>query len=475
MREFLAQISISIFIVWLPLETGCIHYTARPLNPPGIEDQYRTRSLKSPELAAFVRLQPDKASINWPPAVLDLDSLILVAYFYQPDLDVARARAAVAEAAVITAHQRVNPSISGDAGYSKNPESALTYAGTPTFTIETAGKRGYRTMQAEKLADGARLSFVEAGWQVRSRVRSAALAYLFAQRRLDGLRTESGVREDLVEIFEKRRAAGEGATPDLDIVRADLSATQVTMRLAEGEVAQSLSSLETACGLPPSSLTGITITLSALEAPPSEQELPIRKIQRAGLLHRADVRRTLTEYAAADALLRLEIANQYPNITLSPSYAFQEGFADYTLGIGLSALPILHRHQGPIAEAEAQRRQVETQFRALQSRAIGQMEEALRQYRGALAEWKEASDKFLHVQQDREAAARTALAAGEGDRLAVDVARLLTITAGRTRLDALQRAQTALGALEDSMQHPFDGKEDLQGPSLSSTRVEAKR
>jgi len=249
----------------------------------------------------------------------------------------------------------------------------------------------------------------------------------------------------------------------------------VTMRLAEGEVAQSLSSLETAGALPPSSLTGITITLSALEAPPSEQELPIRKIQRAGLLHRADVRRTLTEYAAADALLRLEIANQYPNITLSPSYAFQEGFADYTLGIGLNALPILHRHEGPIAEAEAQRRQVETQFRALQSRAIGQMEEALRQYRAALAEWKEADDKFLHVQQDREAAARAAMAAGQGDRLAVDVARLLTIAAGRTRLDALQRAQTALGALEDSMQHSFDGKEDLQGPSLSSPRVEAKR
>jgi outer membrane protein, heavy metal efflux system len=468
-------VSIYALTCWLPFETGCVHYSARPLNPPVIEDQYRNRSLYNPELASFVRSKPTKGSTNWPPAVLDLDSLTLVAYFYQPDLDVARARASAAEAAVITARQRVNPSFSGDAGYSRNPASAITYAAVPTFTIETAGKRAYRTLQAEKLAEAARLSFVEAGWQVRNRVRAATLAYLFAQWRLDLLHSESSVREDLVEILEKRRAAGEAATPDLDIVRADVSATQVTMRQAEGEAALSLSSLESACGLPPSSLNEIAIAFPALDTPPSEQELPIRTIQRAGLLHRADIRRTLTEYAAADALLRLEIANQYPNITLSPSYAFQEGFAAYTLGVGLSALPILHRQQGPIAEAEAQRRHVETQFNALQSHAIGLMEEALRQYRAALSEWREAEDKLVHVQQDREAAALAAMRAGEGDRFEVDVARLLTIAAGRTRLDALQRAQTALGALEDSMQHSLDRKGELPEPTLTSPRIEAKR
>jgi outer membrane protein, heavy metal efflux system len=214
-RERLARISISVCIFWLPPETGCVHYIAGPLNPPVIEDQYRIRSLNNPELAAFVHLQPNKGSTNWPPAVLDLDSLTLVAYFYQPDLDVARARAAAAEAAVITARQRVNPSVSGDAGYSKNPESVITYAATPTFTIETAGKRGYRTLQAEKLAEAARLSFVEAGWQVRNRVRAAVLVHLFAQRRLDLLRNESGVREDLGEIFEKRRAAASSCDSDI--------------------------------------------------------------------------------------------------------------------------------------------------------------------------------------------------------------------------------------------------------------------
>jgi outer membrane protein TolC len=456
------------------LQTGCIHYRARPLSPPHIEDQYRARTLDNPALAAFVGTQTGQSPTTWPPPLADLDTLTLIAYFYQPDLDVARAKFVAAEAALITARQRVNPSISGDAGYSKNPESAVTYAAAAAFTIETAGKRGYRIMQAEQVAEAARLSFVEAGWQVRSRVRAALIASLFTQRRLDLLRSDSSVRTDIVEIFEKRRAAGEAATPELDVVRADLTATEVALRQSEGEIAQTLSALETSAGLPPSALAHTTITFARLEKPIEEQSLALKQVQRAGLLHRADVRRTLAEYAAADARLRLEIANQYPNIQLSPSYAFQEGFADYTLGIGLSALPILHRQRGPIAEADAQRRQVETQFRALQSRAIGEMEQALRQYRAAVAEWHEAEDKFLHIQQDREAAARSALTTGEGDRLAVDIARLLTIAANRSRLDALQRAQTALGALEDSMQHSLDGGLDLKEPTLTSPHVEVR-
>ena len=458
----------------LVFQSSCIHYSARPLSAPAVENQYRARTLTSPDLAAFMRSQPGSSVTTWPPDSLDLDTLTRIAYFYQPDLDVARAKFAAAEATVMTARQRVNPSVSGDAGYSRNPESAITYAVAPTFTIETAGKRGYRILQAERTAEAARLSFVETAWQTRSQVRAALLAYLFAQRRFDLLREELTVREDVVEIFEKRLAAGEASTPDLNVVRAELSENQLTLRREEGEISQSLSALETSAGLPPSSLAGVKVTLATMEQPPSEEALTMKRVQRAGLLNRADIRRTLAEYAAADALLRLEIANQYPNIELSPTYAFQEGFADYTLGIGLNALPILHRQRGPIAEADAQRKQIESEFLALQSHAIGEMEQALRQYRAMLKEWHESEEYLLRVQHDREAAARIALEAGEGDRLAFDVARLLTVAARKSRLEALQHAQTTLGALEDSMQHPLIGGTELPEPAIRSPRGEVK-
>ena len=72
---------------------------------------------------------------------------------------------------------------------------------------------------------------------------------------------------------------------------------------------------------------------------PAPDSLALNRVERAGLLHRADVRRTLAEYEAADARYRLELANQYPNITLTPSYTFQEGFPAYVLGAAVECCP----------------------------------------------------------------------------------------------------------------------------------------
>ncbi len=410
----------------------------------------------------------------WPPRSLDLNSLTLIAYYYNADIEVARARVNAVSAAGITARQKINPSLSGNAGYSGNPESAVTYGAVPSFTIETAGKRGYRSLQSQKLAEAALLELSEAGWSVRSRVRAALVSYLFARHRLDLLRKELAIRAEAVEIFEKRFAVGEVGRPELDLVQAERIATEVAIEVATGDASQTLTALATAVGVPVNVLQTARIEMSRLETPPREEDLPMKKVQRAGMLHRPDVRRTLAQYAAADAFLRLEVANQYPNIQLSPSYAFQEGFVDYTLGIGLSALPIFHRNQGLIAEAEAQRKQVEFQFLALQSRVIGEMDQALGQYRSALREWAKAEGSFLKIQREREAEARAAKNAGEGDRLGVVAAQVLTIAAERSRLDALQRAQTAFGALEDAVQNSLEQDGSVAAPSLASPRVEVR-
>lgn len=447
------------FLASLLLQAACIHYQAHPLDPVEAQKQYQDRTLATPTLSQFVRQETRKEDLSWPPKSLDLTTLTLVAYFFHPDLDVARTRVEAADAAVVTARQRINPSASGDGGYSKNPESAATYAGSPTFTIETAGKRGYRILQAEKLAESARLDFTQTAWSLRSRVRSALVSFIFAQRRVDLLNAELQSRSGAVEIFSKRLAVGDNSKPELDVVRAERAATEVSLRAAEGEASNSLAVLASAVGVPASTLENIPIKDSSFEHPPTEHDLPLLTVQRAGLLNRADVRSTLSEYAAADASLRLAIAKQYPDIQLSPAYAFQEGFADYTLGIGLSMLPILHHNQGPIAEAEAQRKQVEARFRSIQAQAIGQMEQALRSYRGALNEWSTANERFLRVQVARESAARAQMTAGQGDRLNLNVAHLLTVTAQQTSVDALQRAETVLGSLEDAVQHPLDGTE----------------
>jgi outer membrane protein TolC len=286
------------------------------------------------------------------------------------------------------------------------------------------------------------------------------------------LQQERAVRAAVEEIFAKRFASGEIAQPDFDAIRADRIAIDVALKQADGDVSQALVTLAITVGLPAAALNPEAIDIASLDPPPREAALPLLKIQKAGLLHRTDVQRMLAEYAAADAALHLEVANQYPNIQLSPSYAFQEGFADYTLGIGLSALPIFHHNQGPIAEAEAQRALVEAKFKLVQTQAIGQMEGALRRYRSAFAEWRNAEEAFVAVQRDRAVSVERAFQVGEADRLEFENAQLLLLAATRTRQDALLRVQTSLGALQDSVQQPLEDNLALPPVPLSNPRSE---
>ena len=453
MRQGLA---VGAILVCALVESNCVRYNAHPINPQILESQFRSRSLADAGLDQYVRQQSGDPALTWPPVALDLRTLIYVAFYFSPEIGVARAQVKSAEAAVLSARQRINPSLAAEGGYNKTPESTATYGASATFTIETAGKRGYRILQAERLAEAARIAFYESAWRVRSDVRSAFAAHYFATRRLELLRSEDSLQIETVNILEKRLALGDASHPDVSAARAQQAETDVNLRVSEGEVPQTLAALATAVGLPVKALENARFQTAFLEHPPLPESLPLLRVQQAGLLHRPDIRRMLAEYGAADARLRLEIANQYPNVSLTPAYSLQEGFAAYTLGSAIDSLPIFHHNQGPIAEAEAVRAEIRARFVALQAGAIGDTESAIRQYRAAVQQWKEARDHLQVVQHQRESAVLAAFREGEADRLDLALARSFTLAADQTRMDALLRVQNALAALEGAVQAPLE-------------------
>jgi cobalt-zinc-cadmium efflux system outer membrane protein len=189
------------------------------------------------------------------------------------------------------------------------------------------------------------------------------------------------------------------------------------------------------------------------------------------MLAQRDIRRALSDYGAADAVLRLEIARQYPDVQLTPSYSFEEGFARYVLNAALQPLSGSHRSKALIAQAEAEREHVAAQFEALQAGAIGEMDRALEQYKAAYLAWQTAGARLVEIQTQRETAARRALEAGEGDRLGLAVVRLESITAARAQLDALARLATALAAVEDAMQQPLEAALEIgEAPAAAPRR-----
>ena len=217
--------------------TGCVKYRPRALDPPSLETQYRARSLTAPALVEYLH-QNGQAHGAWPPRSLDLRALALISYFYSPDLAVARAKLAAAEAAVAVAGLRPSSSVAVEGGYNPNPESNVLYGIFPSFTIETAGKRGLRILQAQRVTESARAGLVESGWLVRSRVRTSLFNYLVAERRKELLETEVAVRNEIAGIFDKRVSVGEAPRPELDIYRVALLNTRSSLDAAAGETAQ---------------------------------------------------------------------------------------------------------------------------------------------------------------------------------------------------------------------------------------------
>jgi len=448
---------------------GCARYHPRPLDAPQLERDYRSRSLAAEGVRAYVESNVTPKPSEWPPASLDLPLVTALAFYYNPELDVARARVETAEAAVVTAGGRLNPSLNTGGGYSNNPESALVFHFDMAFTLETAAKRALRILQAQKLAEAARTELAETAWRVRSHVRGALLAHLFAARRLSLLQGEVAVRAESLELLKKRLEVGEVSRPDVTAAEIETSTATVALRTAEGQVVETRAALAAAVGVPIDALGALPVRWQKVESLTALDRLPLEKVQEAGLVHRADVRRSLLAYAAAEAALRLEIARQYPDIDLNPGYSFDEAHHKIAFGPAF-AVPVFNRNKGPIAEAEARRQESAALFTALQAQAIAEMEASLARYRTALAEFDEA-DRLAQLQREREESVRRALAAGEEDRLALAGARAESAVAARVRLDVLERAQAAFGALEDAVQQPLTAGAALPAIPVKSPRA----
>ena len=136
------------------LIAGCVRFHQRPIVPATSLSALEARTLTDAELARF--LQANHAVPSWPPATWDLRSLTLVAFYYHPDLDIARSNWTAARAAIVTAGARQNPGLSVAPGYnSTTPVSEITpwiLTLDLDFTVVTAGKRGYQVAVARGLS-----------------------------------------------------------------------------------------------------------------------------------------------------------------------------------------------------------------------------------------------------------------------------------------------------------------------------------
>lgn len=449
----MAKTFLLLFLIGLLGACATQTYEEKPILPAHSAMQFQQRSLESVDLRDYMHAQGYPES-DFPIKTWGMQELTLAAFFFHPRLEVARAQWQASQASEITAGQKPNPSIATSAEHHSNTSGGIspwTLGFSFGIPFETGDKRAIRIQRASSLSEAARIEIGLVAWQIRSRLRTQLTELQGALQQTRLLEREMVLRDEIVQILQSRLEAGMASTIDLNNVRLQALKTQHALAMEQGQLPRRRALLAEAAGLPIQALEAVPLNTSPL-APAS---LSDEALQRAALINRLDIRAALARYAASEAKLKLEIAKQYPDFTLSPGYSFDQGDNRWSLGLSM-ILALLNNNEGPIAEARAQRELEARQFNELQIRVINTLDQSQIDYRAALVEIAKA-EQVLEARRKRALQTERQYEAGYVDRLEQVSARLETLVAEQGVLAAQLRAQHILGLLEDAMQRPLDG------------------
>ncbi len=450
---------------------GCVTYRPQPIHPAASAARFEARRLDDAGLRRFVEQASGRPVAAWPPAAIDFEQLTLAALYFSPALDVARAQLGAAEAAEVTAGARRNPALAFTPEWVGNPDRGVrpwVLSLVLDVPLRTAGRRAIQIAQARHFSEAARLRLGDEAWRVRSALRAGLVELWRAEAAAELLRREDGAARERLELVEARLAAGEVGEPEVELARRNRERVALTLGLAQQQRAAALVRVAGAIGVSTEALADQKIDFGFLDGLPAAGELGSQRVRSEALLNRPDVLAALADYAAAESALQLEVARQYPNVDLGPGYTYDKGSRQWALGVALP-LPLLNRNQGPIAEAEAHRREAAARFLAMQAAAIGAAEQAFAEYRTAV-DTVAVARGLLASADATLAAAERRFAAGESDRL-----RVLDAEVGRdgdalALLEARAGAQAALGRVEDAMRRPLAPAAPLPAESEAGPR-----
>jgi len=438
------------------LAAGCARFQPEPLSPAQKAEELEGRTLTNATLQSFLERNLQRELAGWPPTPWDFDMLTLAAFYYHPSLEVARAQWVVAQGGETTAGQQPNPVLNVTPGYNATTLTPSPWLplGWLDITVETAGKRRHRRARAAQLSEAARLNIATVAWQVRGRLRTALLDWDTTRQREALLRSQVALQEQIVHRLDQQVQAGAIAGSEAAVFRVALAKAQVDLLDIRRQHSEARSRVAEALGVPHRALDEVRLAFD----PPQDAavaELVSSEIRRRALQNRADILAGLVEYGAAQSALQIEIAKQYPDIHLQPGYQFDQGDSKWSLGLTIE-LPILHHNQGPIAEAQARRREAAARFNEVQSRVLADIERAV-QGLEITRENSSALTTLAQAQAQRRDAVAAQVAAGAAEPLELISARSEYVSAELALLDGRARLQQAMGALEDALQQPVFG------------------
>lgn len=436
------------------LVTACssrLPYTPDELEPQAAPAGFMGRTADDPTLADLVRASGYEG--QWPPEQWRLETLTLVGLYFNPGVDVARARALAAAAALTTASQRSPLSVELAAEHHSrevdgSPWSLGLAVGLP---IGTRDRREAQVMKASRLADAAELEIAASAWRVRSAVRDAVIDYNASSRRAQLAQQRLALHDELLQLLQRRVDTGMLSQRELGRERMASALAEAELAVERTSKADALGALAGALGLPLETVQSFRIADDPLDESVTVPDAATARSE--ALRNRLDIHVGLLEYGVADAELRLAVAEQYPVVVLTPGFLWDQGDNIWSLA---SAFVVPRSARAAVREAEARRDVSAKQFTALQIRAINEVERARDGMQVTRANVNAGAEVVRRAQGQLDRARRY-FDAGGGDRVELVTARLAAVQARQHLLDARTAWRRSIARFEDVMQRPLLG------------------
>ena len=471
-------------LIALAVVAGCIRYTPAPLpdaDPGRAVAAFHFRRLDDPGLGAFIAGVLGPASTGgWTE-----DRIALAALYFRGDLAVARAVVDEARADEMTAGAwppfSAEGSLSRTARPLENTESGWSGSISATLTLELGGKRGARVAAARAAAMAAALGVDATAWQLANEARAAELDAIAADSDATGTAAELAAVRTLAGLLRARYDEGQLALSEL--ARSETDVRAVTVAAADADQARTGARVALARALGVGFERADTLALRATNVSScavldslantggdraAEDSLTVRALRG-----RADVGVALAEYAAADAGVRLEVAKQYPDLTLGPGLLWDQGIPGWIVNVGLPSI-LSGRNRGPIAAAEARRAAQGARVEVLEDSVQEAIEGAIAGCRG-LRHLVATTDSLVAATYEAADLADSAFQRGETGRTEVAIAQLARARAVHAHRAAVGRYVEAGAVLDRAAgtwiglipRGPWPGppEGDLPGPS----------
>lgn len=451
-----------VFFLSAGLITGCSYlpYEAKPLDQQAITEKLINKDPTSPTFNAYLKSQ---GVMPLPIQSWALDELTYCALFFNTTANVAKAKWEEAKAKISTANQSQTATINGKLGHSnlKNGDnSPWAYGLGVDIPIETANKREIRTEHASYEAEIAHIEMAQTDWQLRNQIALQLTDYHESVANAALLKKQLDSQAALFNMLNKRYQLGMLSSFELNTAKLQQQNALQSLTAEQARLPELRAKLAASVGLTSEKFNKLQLsplnldsTLSQISAEHFSSAAQFKSLQSTALLNRLDIRASLARYAVAESQLKLEVAKQYPDITLSPSFAFEFGDSIWSLGIS-SLLSLLNKNTSLIAEATSLREVEAANFEALQAKVIGDLSQAQAAYLASKATQAKAQENLITQLQINQQIQKQ-FDQGYIDRLELTSQQLNAISAEQNLVTAKFQSLRAAYAIEDVMQHPL--------------------